>query len=42
VLCNDLHMGETQAGLGGGMPQYIGITQPPGLPPYPEVMLESL
>jgi 3',5'-cyclic-AMP phosphodiesterase len=42
VLCNDLHMGETQAGLVGGQPQYIGITQEPGLPPYPEVMLRSL
>jgi 3',5'-cyclic-AMP phosphodiesterase len=42
VLCNDLHMGETEAGLVGGQPQYIGITQVPGLPPYPEVMLESL
>jgi len=42
VLCNDLHMGETEAGLVGGQPQFIGITQVPGLPPYPEVMLESL
>ncbi|MEE1664181.1 metallophosphoesterase family protein [Streptomyces sp. WAC07094] len=42
ALCNDLHMGETQAGLVGGQPQYIGIQQEPGLPPYPEVMLESL
>lgn len=42
ALCNDLHMGETQAGLVGGQPQYIGIEQVPGLPPYPEVMLESL
>jgi hypothetical protein len=42
ALCNDLHMGETQAGLVGGQPQYIGIQQVPGLPPYPEVMLESL
>jgi hypothetical protein len=42
ALCNDLHMGETQAGLVGGMPQYIGIEQVPGLPPYPEVMLEAL
>ncbi|MEO3871076.1 metallophosphoesterase family protein [Nonomuraea sp. B12E4] len=42
ALCNDLHMGETQAGLVGGQPQYIGITQEPGLPPYPEVMLEAL
>lgn len=42
ILCNDLHMGETQAGLVGGQPQFIGIEQVPGLPPYPEVMLESL
>ncbi|SIM48409.1 purple acid phosphatase family protein [Micromonospora cremea] len=42
VLCNDLHMGETQAGLVGGQPQYIGITQELGLPPYPEVMLQAL
>lgn len=26
----------------GGQPQYIGIAQEPGLPPYPDVMLESL
>ncbi len=42
ILCNDLHLGETQAGLVGGEPQFIGISQVPGLPPYPEVMLESL
>jgi hypothetical protein len=42
ALCNDLHMGETVAGLVGGQPQYPGISQVPGLPPYPEVMLESL
>ena len=42
ALCNDLHMGETTAGLVGGIPQIIGIQQEPGLPPYPEVMLESL
>jgi hypothetical protein len=42
ALCNDLHMGETTAGLLGGQPQIIGIEQVPGLPPYPEVMLESL
>ena len=41
VLCNDLHMGETTAGLVGGLP-FPGIQQLPGLPPYPEVMLESL
>jgi hypothetical protein len=42
VLCNDFHMGETTAGLVGSIPQIIGISQVPGLPPYPEVMLESL
>ncbi len=42
ALCNDLHMGETQAGLVGGIPEFIGIEQIPGRPPYPEVMLESL
>jgi Icc protein len=41
ALCNDLHMGETTAGLVGGTP-ITGIQQVPGLPPYPEVMLESL
>jgi Icc protein len=41
VLCNDLHMGETQAGLVGDLP-FEGIQQVPGLPPYPEVMLEAL
>lgn len=41
VLCNDLHMGETTAGLFGGLP-ITGIEQEPGLPPYPEVMLKSL
>ena len=35
-------MGETTAGLLGGIPQIMGIQQVPGLPPYPEVMLESL
>jgi 3',5'-cyclic-AMP phosphodiesterase len=42
ALCNDLHMGETEAGLVGGQTQFIGIEQEAGLPPYPEVMLESL
>ena len=41
VLCNDLHMGETTAGLLGGS-SIPGIQQAPGLPPYPEVMLRSL
>jgi hypothetical protein len=42
VLCNDTHVGETEAGLVGGIPSIAGISQVPGLPPYPEVMLESL
>jgi hypothetical protein len=41
ALCNDLHMGETVAGLLGGT-SIPGISQVPGLPPYPEVMLKSL
>jgi 3',5'-cyclic-AMP phosphodiesterase len=41
ALCNDLHMGETTAGLLGGS-NIVGIQQVPGLPPYPEVMLKSL
>jgi 3',5'-cyclic-AMP phosphodiesterase len=41
ALCNDLHMGETTAGLVGGL-GITGIQQAPGLPPYPEVMLKSL
>jgi hypothetical protein len=42
VLCNDLHMGETVAGLVGGLTGVKGISQVPGLRPYPEIMLESL
>ena len=44
ALCNDLHFGETTAGLitssGGGLPP--GFQQLPGLPPYPEVMGAAL
>lgn len=44
ALCNDLHFGETVAGLatsaGGGIPP--GIQQVPGHPPYPEVMGAAL
>lgn len=43
-LCNDLHFGETTAGLitssGGGLPP--GFSQDPGKPPYPEVMAQAL
>ena len=41
ALCNDLHMGETEAGHVGGA-QITGVEQVPGRPPYPEVMLDSL
>jgi hypothetical protein len=41
ALCNDLHLGETVAGLVGGL-SIPGISQVPGLPPYPEVMAEAL
>jgi hypothetical protein len=41
ALCNDLHLGETVAGLVGGT-QIRGISQTSGLPPYPEVMAEGL
>jgi hypothetical protein len=44
ALCNDLHFGETIAGLatsaGGGIPP--GIQQSPGQPPYAEVMAAAL
>lgn len=44
ALCNDLHFGETTAGLvtssAGGLPP--GFQQEPGLPPYPEVMAQAL
>jgi 3',5'-cyclic AMP phosphodiesterase CpdA len=42
ALCNDLHLGETVAGLVGGLPDIKGITQLEGRPPYPEVMAEAL
>lgn len=41
ALCNDLHVGETTAGLVGGTP-ITGIQQEAGLAPYPEIMLEAL
>ena len=45
ALCNDLHLGETVAGLAttqGGVQIPPGITQAPGLPPYAEVMSAAL
>ena len=41
ALCNDLHLGETVAGLVGGLP-IKGISQVPGRPPYPEIMAKAL
>ncbi|MEU6144481.1 metallophosphoesterase family protein [Streptomyces sp. NPDC047081] len=38
ALCNDLHLGETTAGLVTGIPLFRGVSQRPGLAPYPEVM----
>jgi hypothetical protein len=42
VLCNDMHVGETVAGKVGDLPALAGVSQAPGLPPYPEVMFGSL
>jgi hypothetical protein len=42
VLCNDMHVGETVAGKVGDIPALAGVSQVPGLPPYPEVMFGSL
>ena len=41
ALCNDLHLGETVAGLVGGLP-VKGISQIPGRPPYPEIMAKAM
>jgi len=46
ALCNDLHLGETTAGLVTSLPGVGGVppgfTQVPGEPPYAEVMATSL
>ncbi|HEX7135053.1 MAG TPA: metallophosphoesterase family protein [Iamia sp.] len=42
VLCNDLHVGETVAGRSGDIPGLEGVSQLPGLDPYPEVMFRSV
>ncbi|MFF3488133.1 metallophosphoesterase [Streptomyces sp. NPDC002701] len=42
ALCNDLHLGETTAGLVAGVPMMRGISQRLGLAPYPEVMGRAL
>jgi len=41
ALCNDVHIGETVSGLAtDDFPP--GFSQPPGLPPYPVVMAQSM
>ncbi|MFH0521621.1 metallophosphoesterase [Streptomyces sp. M41] len=42
ALCNDLHLGETTAGLVGGLPLLRGVAQQPGRAPYPEIMSRAL
>ncbi|WP_432195683.1 metallophosphoesterase [Streptomyces sp. bgisy027] len=42
ALCNDLHLGETTAGLVGGLPLLRGVVQQPGRAPYPELMSRAL
>jgi 3',5'-cyclic-AMP phosphodiesterase len=42
ALCNDLHLGETTAGLVAGVPMLRGVSQPPGLAPYPEIMSRAM
>ncbi|WP_435885121.1 metallophosphoesterase [Streptomyces tauricus] len=42
ALCNDLHLGETTAGLVTGVPLLRGISQRLGLGPYPEIMGRAL
>ncbi|MFJ7078423.1 metallophosphoesterase [Streptomyces sp. NPDC098781] len=42
ALCNDLHLGETTAGLVGGLPLLRGVGQQPGRAPYPELMSRAL
>ncbi|MHC3470687.1 purple acid phosphatase family protein [Streptomyces sp. 7R007] len=42
ALCNDLHLGETTSGLMAGMPMIRGVSQAPGLAPYPELMARAV
>ncbi|MFI1394957.1 metallophosphoesterase [Streptomyces sp. NPDC020681] len=42
ALCNDLHLGETTAGLVAGVPLLRGVSQRLGLAPYPEIMGRAL
>lgn len=44
ALCNDLHLGETAAGMLAGVPLPLlrGVAQRPGRTPYPEIMGRAL
>ncbi|MFJ3775728.1 metallophosphoesterase [Streptomyces sp. NPDC090075] len=42
ALCNDLHIGETIAGLVAGVPFLRGVSQRTGLAPYPELMSRAV
>jgi 3',5'-cyclic AMP phosphodiesterase CpdA len=42
ALVNDLHIGETVAGLVGGSPALKGISQVPGEPPYAKLMAQAM
>ncbi|MET7484211.1 metallophosphoesterase family protein [Streptomyces sp. NPDC005538] len=42
ALCNDLHLGETTAGLVAGFPIVRGVSQTAGLAAYPEIMSRAL
>src|SRR4051812_26726898 len=42
ALCNDLHLGETTAGLVTGVPLLRGVAQEQGRAPYPEIMSRAV
>lgn len=42
ALCNDLHLGETTAGLMAGFPLLRGVSQTAGRTAYPEIMGRAL
>ncbi|MER7182619.1 metallophosphoesterase family protein [Streptomyces hyaluromycini] len=42
ALCNDLHIGETVAGLVAGVPFLRGVAQRTGQTPYPELMSRAV
>ncbi|WP_328876729.1 metallophosphoesterase family protein [Streptomyces sp. NBC_00287] len=42
ALCNDLHLGETTAGLIAGLPLLRGVSQERGRAPYPEIMSRAV